>query len=117
MKYSILGYSGICQNNEKCSRKNHSVSISSIGEFKACGSIKRVRNELRAVEIDAVHIDRDYTTVIVGFVIVNSLVGVYAARVDRVFVFTALKLAASALLFDRAEDVEELTDALGIGIG
>ena len=62
---------------------------------------ERVADELRAVEIDLVHIDRGDLAVFVGGVIIDTPVGVAAARVNRVFKRVTYS-AAALLLRDRA---------------
>ena len=54
--------------------------------------------------------------VLVGRVVVDALLRVAAGGVKRDLVFALADVAAAALLIDRAEDVEELADALHLRI-
>ena len=58
------------------------------------------------------HIDRGDTAVIICRVIIHALVRVEAGGIYRYLIFALRDLAAAAHLLDRAEDMEELTDAL-----
>ena len=58
------------------------------------------------------HIDRGDTAVVISRVIIHALVRVEAGGIYRYLIFSLRDLAAAAHLFDRAEDMEELTDAL-----
>ena len=57
------------------------------------------------------HIDRGDTAVIICRVIIHALVRVEAGGIYRYLIFPLRDLAAAAHLFDRAEDMEELTYA------
>lgn len=70
-----------------------------------------ITNQLVAPEILTVHIDRRNSAVIIRCVVINSLACIAAGGVNRDFVFAVGNLAAAPLLFDRAENVEKLTDA------
>lgn len=58
------------------------------------------------------HIDCGNAAVVVSRVIIHALVRVEAGGVYSYLIFPLRDLAAAAHLFDRAEDMEELTDAL-----
>ena len=64
------------------------------------------------IEIFAVHIHGGYAAVVVGCVIKHALVRIEAGGVYGYLVFVLRDLAAAAHLLDRAEYMEELTDAL-----
>ena len=75
---------------------------------------QRIADQPVPVKVFPVHIDGSDLVVAVGRVVVNALVGVAAACVERDLVLAAVQLTAAALLFDSVEDVEELPDALGL---
>ena len=52
----------------------------------------------------------------VSGIVIDTLVRIATRGVESNFVFTVRKFAASALLIDRAENVEKLTDAFNFGI-
>lgn len=58
------------------------------------------------------HIDCGDAAVVISRVIIHALVRVEAGGIYRYLIFSLRDLAAAAHLFDRAEDMEELTDAL-----
>ena len=58
------------------------------------------------------HIDCGNAAVVISRVIIHALVRVEAGGVYGYLVFVLRNLAAAAHLLDRAEDMEELTDAL-----
>ena len=57
-----------------------------------------------------------FTKVIVGCIIVNSLVGVAAGRIDRYFVLVLREMATASLLVNRAENVEKLANTLCLAL-
>lgn len=58
------------------------------------------------------HIDCGDAAVVISRVIIHALVRVEAGGVYSYLIFPLRNLTAAAHLFDRAEDMEELTDAL-----
>ena len=54
------------------------------------------------------HVDCDNLTVVIGPIVVNALVLVAAAGIDRDLIFIRTEAAESALLLDTAKNMEEL---------
>ena len=77
---------------------------------------ERIRRELRAVEVGCVELHAGDLAVVVGRVVIDAALRVPAVCVDRVLKLAGPYLAAALLLLDRAEDVEELTDAFEFGV-
>ena len=75
---------------------------------------QRIADQPVPVKVFPVHIDGSDLVVAVGRVVVNALVSVAAACVERDLVLAAVQLTAAALLLDSVQDVEELPDALGL---
>ena len=57
------------------------------------------------------HINSTDLMIFVGSIIVNSLCGIAAGRIESDLVFAICDLTAASLLIDRAEDVEKLAAA------
>ena len=75
-----------------------------------------IANQFIAPKILTVHIDRRNPAVVIRCVVINSLACVAAGGVNRDFVFAVGNLTAAPLLFDRAENMEKLTDAFLFGV-
>lgn len=75
---------------------------------------QRIADQPVPIKVFPVHIDGSDLVVAVGRIVVNALVSVAAACVERDLVLAAVQLTAAALLLDSVQDVEELPDALGL---
>lgn len=71
-----------------------------------------VDDELVGIEIFGVEIEGRDLVVGVGRVVENAVFEVIAGGVEGVFVFAVAEVAATVLLVDGVEDVEELADAV-----
>lgn len=71
-----------------------------------------VDDELVGIEIFGVEIEGRDLVVGVGRVVENAVFEVIAGGVDGIFVFAIAEVAATVLLVDGVEDVEELADAV-----
>lgn len=71
-----------------------------------------VDDELVGIEVFGVEVEGGDLVVGVGRVVENAVIEVITGGVDGVFVFAVAEVAATVLLVDGVEDVEELADAV-----
>lgn len=81
------------------------------------GLDNRIFNQIGSVEISLRERDGGNLMIVVGRVIENALLEIVAGAIDSVFVFLVAKIAATVLLFDRVENMEELADARRFVVG
>ena len=73
-------------------------------------SDERIRDQILCVKIFVMHIDGRDLAIVIGAVVIDALIHVAAGGVDCDFIFAFAQVAAAALLFNGAQDMEELAD-------
>lgn len=81
------------------------------------GGDKGVVDEVGAVEVFFLHVDRGDLVVVVAGVVEDLVVEIVTVGVDSDFVFVVTEVGAAALLVDGVEDVEELADTGDFVVG
>ncbi len=81
------------------------------------GSDDGKANEIGTVEIGFMHVDSGNLMIVIGSVVTDALIEIVARRVDGDFVFVVAEVAATTLLVDGMENVEELADTRELVVG
>lgn len=73
-------------------------------------SDERIRDQILCVKIFVMHINGRDLAIVIGAVVIDALIHVAAGGVDCDLIFAFAQVAAAALLFNGAQDMEELAD-------